>query len=76
MFRNMNRLVKALIMFVIGCAVMLAVTWIVSLIKGTAFEVNWICILGMGLFIAVMDILIPPEQRRMNREKLMDSFKR
>lgn len=76
MFKNMNKFVKALIMFVIGCAVMLAATWIASLVKGTAFQINWVYIISMGLFIAVLDAIFPAEQRKKNREKLKDSFKR
>ena len=72
----MNKFVKAIIMFVIGCAAMLAVTWLASVIKGTAFQVNWFYIIGMGLIIAGLDILSPAEQRKKNREKLKDSFKR
>ena len=76
MFKNMNKFVNALIMFVIGCAVMLAATWIASLVKGTAFQINWVYIISMGLFIAVLDAIFPAEQRKKNREKLKDSFKR
>ena len=71
----MNKFVKGLIMFVIGCAAMLAVTWIASLVKGTAFQINWIYIIGMGLLCAVLDSMFPAEQRKKNREKLKDSFK-
>ena len=74
-FKNMNKFVRAIMMFVIGCVVMLAVTWIVSLLKGTALEINWVYIIGMGVVIAVLDILIPPEQRKKNREKLMKTFR-
>ena len=76
MFQNMNKLVRAVIMFVIDCAVMVAVTWIISLVKGTAFQVNWLYIIGMGIIIAVLDITSPPDQRKKNSEKLKDSFKR
>ena len=75
MFKNMNKFVKAIIMFVIGCAVMLAATWIVSKVKGTAFQINWGYIIGMGLLISVLDAIFPAEQRKKNREKLKDSFK-
>ena len=74
-FKNMNKFVRAIMMFVIGCVVMLAVTWIVSLLKETALEINWVYIIGMGVVIAVLDILIPPEQRKKNREKLMKTFR-
>ena len=72
----MNKFVKAVIMFVIGCVVMLAATCLVSLVKGTEFQINWIYILGMGLLIAVLDAVFPAEQRKKNRENLKNSFKR
>ena len=76
MLQNMNKFVKAIIMFVIGCVVMLAATWLVSLVKGTEFQINWIYFLGMGLLIAVLDAVFPAEQRKKNRENLKNSFKR
>ncbi len=76
MLKNMNKFLKALIMFVIGCALMLAATWIASQVKGTAFQINWVYIISMGLLIAVLDAIFPAEQRKKNREKLKDSFKR
>jgi len=75
MFKNMNKFTKAVIMFVIGCAAMAAVTWLASVIKGTEFRINWLYITGMGVIIAVLDLVTPAEQRKKNREKLKDSFK-
>lgn len=71
-----NKIVKFAGMFVIGCVVMTAARWLVSVIKGTPFEFNWIYIIGMGLIIAVLDLAIPAEKRKENRQKLKDSFKR
>ncbi len=76
MFQKMNPVVKALVMFVIGCIVMLAVEWLAALIKGTTFEINWLYIIGMGAVIALLDAVFPAEKRKQNRENLKNSFKR
>ena len=76
MLKNLNPVVKAILMFVLGCALMLLVTWLVSLIKKTEFEIDWLYIIGMGIVIALLDLLIPAEKRKANREKLKNSFKK
>ncbi len=71
-----NPVVKGIGMFVSGFAAMTGVQWVVSLIKGTPFEFNWIYNIGMGLIIAVLDLAIPAEKRKENRQKLKDAFKK
>ena len=40
------------------------------------FEIDWLYIIGMGIVIALLDLLIPAEKRKANREKLKNSFKK
>lgn len=75
MFKNMNPVVKRILYFVFGCLAMLAAEWGAAMIKGRTFEVNWLYIIGMGIFITVLDIIMPAEQRRKNRENLNNRFK-
>lgn len=71
-----NPVVKFIAMFIIGFIVMVAVQWLVSIIKSTPFQMNWVYNIAMGIFIAVMELLIPADKRKENRKKLMDSFKK
>ena len=71
-----NPIVKFIGMFVVGCAAVAAVEWIVSLVKGTPYVFDWVSTVGLGLLIAVLDRIFPAEKRRENRQKLKDSFKR
>ena len=71
-----NPVVKFIAMFVIGFVMMVAVQWLVSIIKSTPFQMNWVYNIAMGIFIAVMELLIPADKRKENRKKLMDSFKK
>ena len=75
MFQSTNKFVKAAIRFVIGCVLMLAAEWIVTLIKGGDSRINWISTICTGLLVAVLDTIFPIEQRQ-NREKLKNLFKR
>ena len=74
MLKNLNPVVKAILMFVLGCALMLLVTWLVSLIKKTEFEIDWLYILGTGALIAILDAVFPAAKRKQNRENLKDKF--
>lgn len=76
MLKNVHPVVKFIIMFVIGCAAMLAAEWLAATVKGNPFTVNWIYIIGMGLLIAVLDKVFPAETRKKNRENLKNSFRR
>ena len=76
MLKNMNPVVKILVTFVGGCALMIAVQWMVSLIKGHPFVINWPYIIGMGVLIVVLDRIFPAETRKKNRENLKNSFKK
>ena len=71
-----NPVVKFIAMFIIGFIVMVAVQWLVSIIKSTTFQMNWVYNIAMCIFIAVMELLIPADKRKENRKKLMDSFKK
>ena len=71
-----NPVVKFIAMFVIGFVMMVAVQWLVSIIKSKPFQMNWVYNIAMGIFIAVMELLIPADKRKENRKKLMDSFKK
>ena len=71
-----NPVVKFIAMFVIGFVMMVAVQWLVSIIKSTPFQMNWVYNIAMGIFIAVMELLIPADKRKENRKKLIDSFKK
>ncbi|MBE5806968.1 MAG: hypothetical protein E7317_01335 [Clostridiales bacterium] len=72
----MNPLLKAAIMFVIGCIVMIASQWAISLAKETAFEINWPYTLGLGAFIAIADLIVPADKRRQNRMNRKNMFRR
>ena len=63
-------------MFIIGFIVMVAVQWLVSIIKSTPFQMNWVYNIAMGIFIAALDLIVPADKRKENRKKLMDSFKK
>ena len=76
MLKNMNPVVKILVTFVGGCVLMIAVQWVVSLIKGNPFVINWPYIIGMGVLIVVLDRIFPAETRMKNRENLKNSFKK
>lgn len=75
MFKNMNPILKGIIMFVIGCIVFFAVDWLASVIKQTEFTVSWINIIGGGILIAVLDYFFPAEKRKANREKRKDDLR-
>ena len=68
--------VKYIAMFIIGFIVMVAVQWLVSIIKSTPFQMNWVYSIAMGIFIAALDLIVPADKRKENRKKLMDSFKK
>ena len=74
--KNMNPVVKLLVMFVVGCVLILAVEWLSAMIKGRTFEINWFYIILGGALIAVLDKIFPAEQRKKNRENLKNSFKK
>ena len=63
-------------MFIIGFIVMVAVQWLVSIIKSTPFQMNLVYNIAMGIFIAALDLIVPADKRKENRKKLMDSFKK
>ena len=70
--KNLNPVVKFIIMFVIGAAAMLLATWLAAFLRNRPLEINWIYILGMGVIIALLDLFIPASKRKENRDKLMD----
>jgi 4-hydroxybenzoate polyprenyltransferase len=76
MLKNLNPVVKFLVMFVIGCIVMFAAEWIASLVKGIPFTVNWMYIIGSGVLIAILDIIYPAEVRKQNRENAKKAFRK
>ena len=63
-------------MFIIGFIVMVAVQWLVSIIKSTPFQMNLVYNIAMGIFIAALDLIVPADKRKENRKKLIDSFKK
>ena len=74
MFDKMNPVVKAIIMFVIGCVVMLAAQWLAATLRHRTFEIDWIYIIGMGALIAILDFAFPASVRKQNRKNLKDKF--
>ena len=68
--------VKYIAMFIIGFIVMVAVQWLISIIKSTPFQMNLVYNIAMGIFIAALDLIVPADKRKENRKKLMDSFKK
>ena len=46
----------------------------VSLTKGTPLVIDWLYIIGMGLLIAVLEMVYPAGQRRQNRENVKNAF--
>ena len=71
-----NSVVKYIAMFIIGFIVMVAVQWLVPIIKSTPFQMNWVYNIAMGIFIAALDLIVPADKRKENRKKLIDSFKK
>ena len=71
-----NSVVKYIAMFIIGFIVMVAVQWLVSIIKSTPFQMNLVYNIAMGIFIAALDLIVPADKRKENRKKLIDSFKK
>ena len=71
-----NPVVKYIAMFIIGFIVMVAVQWLVSIIKSTPFQMNLVYNIAMGIFIAALDLIVPADKRKENRKKLIDSFKK
>ena len=63
-------------MFIIGFIVMVAVQWLVSIIKSTTFQMNWVYNIAMGIFIAALDLIVPADKRKENRKKLMNKNKK
>ena len=49
---------------------------VVSLTKGTPLVIDWLYIIGMGLLIAVLEMVYPAGQRRQNRENVKNAFKK
>ena len=76
MFDKMHPVVKAVIMFILGCVLMLAVTWLTAMIKNEEFVVNWLYIIGMGAVIVILDFVFPASTRRQNRKNLKDKLTR
>ena len=71
-----NPVVKYIAMFIIGFIVMVAVQWLISIIKSTPFQMNLVYNIAMGIFIAALDLIVPADKRKENRKKLIDSFKK
>ena len=70
MFQNMNPILRAVLMFVLGTIALLAVYYIVPAIKHTEVELNWFKIVGGGVLIAVLDFIFPSDVRKKNRENI------
>ena len=66
-----NPVVKFIAMFIIGFIVMVALQWLVSIIKSTPFQMNWVYNIAMGIFIAALDLIVPADKRKENRKKLI-----
>lgn len=62
-------------MFVIGFVLILAVEWLVSVIKNTEFVFNWLHFVGCGALVAILDLIFPAEKRKENRGNLKNKFK-
>ena len=73
---KLHPVVRAVIMFVVGAALTLAVLWLVSLIKQTEFTIDWLNIVEGGAVVAVLDFIFPAAKRKQNREELKDKFKK
>ena len=74
MFEKMNPVVKFILLFVIGCIVMIAAQWLAAVLKGREVRIDWLYNIGMGLFIAILDKIIPASKRKQNRENLKNKF--
>ena len=74
--KKLHPALKFIIMFVIGSAAMLGAQWLAAFLRHRDFKIDWLYILGMGVVIAVLDLVIPASKRKENRDKLKDSFKK
>ena len=74
--KKLHPALKFIIMFVIGSAAMLGAQWLAAFLRHRAFKIDWLYILGMGVVIAVLDLVFPASKRKENRDKLKDSFKK
>ena len=74
--KNLHPAVKFVIMFVIGVIVMIAAQWFAAFVKHKPFTFDWLYIIGMGVLIAVLDLMFPSEKRKENRENLKKRFKK
>ena len=74
MFEKMNPVVKFILLFVIGCIVMIAAQWLAAVLKGREVRIDWLYNIGMGLFNAILDKIFPASKRKQNRENLKNKF--
>ena len=75
MSKKTNPILRVLITFVLGCAVLLLVYWLVPVIMHNEVVINWYKIIGGGVLIAILDLVFPSDKRRQNRENFKYKFK-
>lgn len=73
----MNKLVQSVLTVVAVFVLLLAIQFIVSLIRSTPFDPRWIETSCFSVFAGLLNFFGPDaEQRKKNREKLAKMFKK
>ena len=67
---------RAVVLFVIGCLLVLAAELVTMLIRQGAYAIDWLHVLEGGVLVTVLSFIFPSEKRKKNREKRKDSFKK
>ncbi len=75
MSKKTNPVLRTLITFVLGCAVLLLVYWLVPVIMHNEVVINWYKIIGGGVLIDRLEIVFPSNKRKQNREHFKNKLK-
>lgn len=75
--KKLNPVIRGILGAIGGFAVMMAIDYIKSLIGNNAFEPDWLSTVILSVFVGFLVVFGPDAaQRKKNRQKLFEKFKK
>ncbi len=75
--KKMNPVIRGIVSAVGMFAIIIAIDYIKSLTGSKPFEVNWLSTIILSVAVGILTVFGPDAaQRKKNRQKLVDSFKK
>ena len=73
----MNKYLRGVLSTAAAFAILLGTNYVAAMIRNTSFEPHWIETAGLAILVGILTVFGPDTaQRKKNRERLLDSFKK